>query len=48
MLVTLRHQTNEGAWVKDFTCDFSDPKLTTWVNTYNRNDVVWTVIEESA
>lgn len=44
MQFTLSHRYPDGSWHEDFTVDFiNDPKLISWVDTYNRNDVPWTV-----
>ena len=47
MKVTMRHQAPTGEWMVSFSnIDFDDPRISQWVDIYNRNNTPWTIMEE--
>ena len=47
MKVKLSHMTPYG-WATTYSSiDFDDERLYKWIDTYNRNNVEWTVMEVS-
>lgn len=45
MKVMLSHKTPNG-WATTYSAiDFDDERLYKWIDTYNRNNVEWTVME---